>query len=87
MDNSWNVEDDGFRRHKNPSKRRMQQAALEATDLAAQGAAVITQLLIERSTMDKLVDELVDAIQDPLTDSQKQAHASIDLFRKERLEV
>lgn len=69
----------GFRQPKNPSKEKMKEAALEATDLAAQGAAIITQLLIERSTMDKLVDNLISGAEG--------AKEAIEIYRKERLEI
>ena len=53
------VKPNGFLQPKLPSKNKMAQIAGEATTLAQQAAAIITELLVERRTMDLLVDDLL----------------------------
>lgn len=47
---------------KKPTKRRMEAAAIQSTNLAQQGAAIIQQLLIERVAMDDAIDRIISMI-------------------------
>lgn len=49
----------GTKARKKPTKKRIEAAAINATALAQQGAAIIMQIIHDRDLMDSAVSELI----------------------------
>ena len=73
----------GFRSIPKPTKKKMEAAALASSELAYQASDIITKLVVERLTMDKMVDQL------KISESpeQKETFKAIMILRDERLQI